>query len=148
MEDIKNPLRNLLIFVASFLVIGQLTLTSPLEENPSLRCAFNIGSVMEPQENLGIANTTPENVKSSEYCKEYFSVKNLIKKLQSSESTKYFLQSCLQNQLIPKTFQDRRTPYGLNETEQTIWNRKVLETDTAYLALAYQKTKRQMNTLE
>ena len=65
MEDIKNPLRNLLILVASFLVIGQLTLTSPLEENPSLCCTFNIGSVMEPQENLGIANTTPENVKSS-----------------------------------------------------------------------------------
>ena len=44
-----------------------------------------------------------------------------------------------------QNFQDRRTPYGLNETEQTIWNRKVLETDTAYLALAYQKTKRQVN---
>jgi hypothetical protein len=95
MEDIKNPLRNLMILVASFLVLGQVTLTSPLEENLTSHCAYNTASVMEPQEKLESAYITPENVKSSKLCKEYFSIVNVIKKVEASESTKSFLMSIL-----------------------------------------------------
>ena len=147
MEDIKNPSRNLMVIVASFLVLGQLTLTSPLEENPTLHCASNIASVMEPQEYLETVGTTPENVRSSKYCKEYFSVINVIKKVESSESTKAFLSVCVQKQIIPKTFQEKRKPYGLNDEETLTWNKRVFETDTCYVALAYLKTKRRVNEL-
>ena len=65
MEDIKNPKRILMIFVASFLVFGQLTMTSPLEENQTLHCASYTESVMDPQEEHEVTKITPENVKSS-----------------------------------------------------------------------------------
>ena len=136
-----------MILAASFLVLGQTTLTSPLEENPTSLCAYNTASVMEPQEKLENANITPEIVRSSKYCKEYFSIINVIKKVEASESTKTFLQICIKNQVIPKTFQDKRKPYGLNDEETLTWNKKVFETDTCYVALAYLKTKRQVKEL-
>ena len=140
MKDMKNPMRNLVIFSAIILVIGQPTLTSLLEYHPTLCCSSNIGSMMELQESLGTVNITPENVKNSELRKEYFSVINFIKKNCSSESTKLFLQTCIQNRTIPKTFQDKRKPYGFNETESDIWKAKVEETDLLYVTLAYDKS--------
>ena len=142
MEDIKNPLRILMIFDVIFLVLGLQTLTNPLEEYPTLLCAYNNESSMDPQENLEIASITPENVRSSKFRNEYFSIINLIKKAESSSSTEQFLQSCIQSQLIPKTFQERRKPEGLNDTENEIWQRQVTETDICYVTLAYEKTKR------
>ena len=103
MEDLKHPMRNLIVSSAILLVFGQLSTTSPQEQYPTFSCAWDIESVMDPQENHRSANITLENVRSSELCKEYFSVINLIRKVESSKSTKMLLNSCLECQIIPKT---------------------------------------------
>ena len=99
MEDLKHPMRNLIVSSAILLVFGQLSTTSPQEQYPTFSCALDIESVMDPQENHRSANITLENVRSSELCKEYFSVINLIRKVESSKSTKMFLNSCLEFQI-------------------------------------------------
>ena len=81
MEDLKHPMRNLIVSSAILLVFGQLSTTSPQEQYPTFSCALDIESVMDPQENHRSANITPENVRSSELCKAYSSVINLIRKV-------------------------------------------------------------------
>ena len=65
-------------------------------------------------ENLNddVGKVIPQNVKETYLKKDYFHIINSQKKLEKVKSTVIFLQSCKDNNLIPKTFKDNRIVNG------------------------------------
>ena len=127
-------------------MLGQ-TSTNPLESEPTHLLAQKTESTMDPQEDNENVKTTPQNVRSSKVHKEYFSVINQMKKVESSKSTSEFLNSCSVHQLTPKTFKEKRKPFDLNPAEQALWNRKAFETEMLLVSLALEKSQRKYEEL-
>ena len=85
-----------------------------------------------------------DTVNSNSEKQERTNLEHLIYKIEKTGSTVELLQSCLKENIIPRTFQDTRYSFDLSEEEKKNWNEVTNATSRILIEIALNKSKRHL----